>query len=195
MSEIRQRPTSWRFIHFEDGKDFIHILDNLANQFHFSDVDYFLATCFFKLTISIMQNINKYATRMYLIDIDCIFTLKYLNGQTSINRNDQIKNLTAKAYIDKGLLDKHIRLYCQLVKDGRISPFFDLIESDFRGLHEDDQISDMVLAYIKNLITEIESPINLLESFSPVKKIRICGLYHEYYSITNLYTYLIKRIS
>ncbi|KII66092.1 hypothetical protein RF11_08917 [Thelohanellus kitauei] len=159
MSEIRQRLTSWRFIHFEDDKDFINILDNLSNQFHFSDVDYFMATCFFKLTISIMQNINKYATRMYFIDIDCIFTLKFLNGHTSINQIDIIKNLTAKAYIDKGLLDQHIRRYCQLVKDGRISPFLDLIESDFRGLHEDDQISEMVLAYIKNLITEIESPM------------------------------------
>ncbi|KII63749.1 hypothetical protein RF11_14565 [Thelohanellus kitauei] len=147
-------PDIYRILKF----DLKIILDKLANEFNFTDIDYFVAVCYFRRLESVISQINADSENVY-------FDMNSLNDDAQYLTHTQLVQIKNKVYLSKRLLDQDIKAYCQLLKDGKISSIHDLLETTLKVTLKDDNISKIVRTYVMNYIEVLVSPTG--KSFLP----------------------------
>ncbi|KII67931.1 hypothetical protein RF11_08291 [Thelohanellus kitauei] len=135
----------------------IKFLVKLNNEFNLTDVDYFIALCYYKRIQSIISSIKKSAYGMMLHKIALYLRLESFNTHRSYLGTPQFKSLKDGAYTNKIHFDGNVTEYLTYIKVGRFLDCHDLIEASLKIIFSDNDISEMIISYTKDMIKKTEN--------------------------------------
>ncbi|KII66093.1 hypothetical protein RF11_08918 [Thelohanellus kitauei] len=128
------------------------VLDNLVSKVKFTDMDYFVAICYFRRFNSVIAPLNTHAKSFISIKKDACFYMKSLSDDAQYMSHPEIGVIKNQVYVSQRLIDQDINAYFQLIEDGEMQASHDLLEKTLNITLKDERLAQIVISYIKNLI-------------------------------------------